>query len=256
MISLGYACFIDLMSAVLILLRHCPFLTGDTALHGASWSEKTRLLSALSGRRFALATLLLLIAGCAAPPKVPSSRTALDTQGLEYKSADIRIQLVGVRGAGEEGALVKDPGWLEYVLAVENSGRQPLTVQNVKLLSPEGRYLDSAASYEQVTLPPDAATEIAGRAATSGAGIAAGQVVPFGGAIVGLISSAATATSAESEASAKREFNRRKLKGVELAPAGRMTGSAYLPDVPGARALVVDYGYGGNSDRIEIPLPR
>jgi len=56
----------------------------------------------------------------------------------------------------------------------------PLTVKNVKLINVEGRYLESAAAHEQIIRPPDAAAEVAGDIATDAAGIAVGQVIPYG----------------------------------------------------------------------------
>ena len=204
--------------------------------------------------RIALAALILTIAGCAAPgaPKAPAPMPTATS--AHYTSADVRVRLVGVLRAGDEGTLVLDPGWREYILAVENTGTRPLTIHNVKLLTRAGRYFDSASTYEQIIVPPDTATEIAGTVATRAAGVAAGQVIPYGGSLVSIITSAVSASAAEKAAIAGRELNQRKLKEVELAPNGKVIGSAYLPYVSNARALVVDYGHGDDVERIEIPL--
>jgi len=91
-----------------------------------------------------------------------------------------------------------------------------------------------------------------GRVATRTSGAAAGQIVPFGGTIVGTISDAISASTAESRGNAKRAFERHKLKFVELEPAGKMTGSAFLPDLAAdeAPALVVSYGHGNQTKRL------
>jgi hypothetical protein len=175
---------------------------------------------------------------------------------VAYRSAEIRIQLLRILQAGDEAALVKDPGWLEYVLAIENTGRKPLTIRNVKLLNLDGRYLDSAASYDQITSSPDVPSEVAGHVARSAASVAAGQVIPYGGSVVAIISGVLSADAAENAASAGRDFEYRKLKTVELAPGGKATGSAFLPFVTNAKALVVDWSHGGKNNRTEIPLPR
>jgi hypothetical protein len=47
----------------------------------------------------------------------------------------------------------------------------------------------------------------------------------------------------------------RVLKNVELAPKGRVDGSAFLPNITRPKALVVDYILAGTTSRIEIPLP-
>jgi hypothetical protein len=198
--------------------------------------------------------IVLAMSGCVTPPASRDPGLAPRFEPSRYESADILIRLAGVLAAGSEGTLVEDPGWLEYVLAIENRGRGTLRVHNVKLLDRDGRYLDSAVSYEQIKVPPEAAAEIAGAVATRAAGAAAGQVIPYGGTIVGIISGAVSATGAESATKARREFELRRLKDVELAPAGSARGSAFLPKVTNARALAVDYGRGEELRRVEIPL--
>jgi hypothetical protein len=47
----------------------------------------------------------------------------------------------------------------------------------------------------------------------------------------------------------------RVLKNVELAPAGRVRGSAFLPAVANARELVLAYAQGGRVTRIQFPGP-
>jgi len=43
---------------------------------------------------------------------------------------------------------------------------------------------------------------------------------------------------------------------VELAPSGRMEGSVFLPRVPDAQALAVDFSYEGAARRVMLPVPR
>ncbi|MCG6863546.1 MAG: hypothetical protein LJE70_20150 [Chromatiaceae bacterium] len=202
--------------------------------------------------RFALALLALLAAGCTAATATREPRPVLDSEGADYSSADIRVRLVGALRAGDTGTLVQDPGWIEYILAIENTGSKPLTIHDVKLLNLDGRYLDSAVSYEQVDSPPDKAADVAGSLARSAAGAAAGQAIPYGGTIVGILSGALSASTAESRGRAKQELDQRKLKNVELAPGGSVTGSALLPHVTNPKSLVVDYGHGDVTERIEI----
>lgn len=177
-------------------------------------------------------------------------------KSVQHMSADIHIRLVGILSPGNKATLVLDPGWREYIIAVENRGKRPLTVQNVKLLTGAGRYLDSASSYGQIIVPPDTASEVAGTVATRAAGVAVGQVIPYGGSVVSIITSAVSASAAEDAAKAQREFEQRKLKNLELAPGGKVTGSAFLPQTATPRALVVDYDHRDEVERIEIPLPR
>jgi len=121
-------------------------------------------------------------------------------------------------------------------------------------LNLDGRYVDSASAYEQITAPPDVGAEVAGDVAEQAAGIAAGQIIPFDGTIFSVLSGAASASSAETKAQAKRVFMLRYLKNVELAPAGKVEGSAFLPNITRPKTLVVDYARDGTKNRIEIPL--
>jgi hypothetical protein len=54
---------------------------------------------------------------------------------------------------------------------------------------------------------------------------------------------------------AGRDFDLRKLKAVELAPAGRVFGIAFLPNILNPEAVVVDYVVGETTERVEISLP-
>ena len=94
------------------------------------------------------------------------------------------------------------------------------------------------------------ATDVARRSA----GIAAGQVIPYGGAIVGVLSGALMASTVQSAAKGRTEFALRRLKDVELALGGCITGSAFLPAVRNPTALVLDLGRGDGPERLELPL--
>jgi hypothetical protein len=198
---------------------------------------------------------LLLLAGCANPESGTTPPAARARGAVEHQTADLGIRLLGSVGPGVEGSLVRDPGWLEYLLEITNRGTRPLTVNNVKLLSGGGRYLDSAAGYDEITAPPHAASGLAEDIAVRSAGIAAGHIIPYGGTIVGIVSGAVSASEAEKEANARTDFLLRRLKEVELAPGGRIKGSAFLPRIRDPRALVLDWSRGEVARRIEIPLP-
>ncbi len=202
-----------------------------------------------------LLVLTLTVVGCAGP-KVSKAPSANSMAGpIRVKSADLAVALIRIAEQGNKGTLIEDPGWREYVIEIENLSTNDLTVQNVKLLNQDGRYVDSASAYEQITAPPDVGAELAGDVAETAAGMAAGQFIPYGGKIISVLSSAASASSAEAKANAKRAFMLRVLKNVELAPAGKVEGSAFLPNITKAKALVVDYVQDGTTNRIEIPLP-
>jgi hypothetical protein len=109
--------------------------------------------------------------------------------------------------------------------------------------------------HEQITAPPDVGAELAGDVAGQAAGMAAGQIIPFGGQIYGVLSGVVSASSAEGKANAKRTFALRVLKNIELAPAGKVERSAFLPNVTRAKVLVVSYAQEGTTHHFEIPLP-
>jgi hypothetical protein len=202
-----------------------------------------------------LLVLTLAIAGCAGPEvsKAPSPNSMAGP--IRVQSADLAVALIRIAGQGNKETLIENSGWCEYVIEIENLSSNALTVQNVKLLNPDGRYVDSASAYEQITAPPDVGVELAGDIAQSAAGIAAGQIIPYGGTIISVLSSAASASSAGTKAHARRVFMLRVLKNVELAPAGKVEGSAFLPNITRPKALVIDYAQDGTPNRIEIPLP-
>ena len=202
-----------------------------------------------------LLVLTLTVAGCAEPKvsKAPSTNSMAGP--IRVQSAGLAVALIRIAEKGDKETLIENPGWREYVIEIENLSTNALTVQNVKLLNQDGRYVDSASAYEQITAPPDVGVEIAGDVAQSAAGIAAGQIIPYGGTIFSVLFSAASASSAGTKTHAKRVFRLRVLKNVELAPAGKVEGSAFLPNITRPKALVVDYTQDGTTNRIEIPLP-
>jgi hypothetical protein len=144
--------------------------------------------------------------------------------------------------------------YIIVVIEIENISTNALTVQNVKLLNQDGVYVDSASAYAHIIALPDVGAEMAGDVAEKAAGMAAGQIIPFGGQIFSVLSSAVSASAAEAKANAKHAFELRVLKNVELAPAGKVERSAFLPIVARGKVLVVDYSQDGTTNRIEIPL--
>jgi hypothetical protein len=171
------------------------------------------------------------------------------------QSAELAVTLRAIFGQIDKKNRVEEFGWREYVIDIENISRKHLTVQNVKLLRQDGSYVNSATTYEQITAPPDVQAELTGDIAETAASIAVGQVIPFGGQIVSIFSNAASGSSAQTEAKAKHAFLLRVLKNVELAPAGKVERSAFLPHITKIKALVVDYAQEGTNYRIDLPLP-
>lgn len=198
--------------------------------------------------------LTFVVSSCAGS-KAPSPDRVTLTGPIRMQTADLAVTLVRIAGQGNKETLVGDPGWREYRIEIENLSTNSLTVRNVKLLDQDGVYTDSASAYEQLIAPPNAGTELASDVAATAAGVAAGQIIPFGGQIFSVVSGAVSTSSAGARANAKRAFGLRVLKNVELAPAGKVERSAFLPDITGAKALVVDYAQDGATGRIEVALP-
>jgi hypothetical protein len=196
--------------------------------------------------------LALTAAGCAGPKESSANSMA---GPIRVKSAGLALALIRIAEQGDKETLVEDPSWREYVIEIENISTNALTVQNVKLLSQDGGYVDSASAYEQITAPPNVGAELASDVAETAAGMAAGQIIPFGGQIFSVLSHTVSASSADAKANAKHAFVLRVLKNVELAPAGKVERSAFLPNITKAKVLVLDYAQDGTTYRIEIPLP-
>jgi hypothetical protein len=203
-----------------------------------------------------LAAVTLLGVGCAARPISDGTSRTSTSLGVGYESRNLKLRLLDVLDADDSGALVIERGWREYLIEAENVGDSPLIVQDVKLLNREGRYLSSAASFQEISATADAGEQIAEDVARRSAAIAAGQVIPYGGAIVGVLSGALSASRSQSEAEARHSFTLRRIKNVELAPGGRISGSAFLPDIDDASALIIDWTIAGQTERIELPLRR
>ena len=171
-----------------------------------------------------------------------------------FENADVAIDVRAVLADGHEQTLVKDEGWVEFVIALANPGSATITVRDVKLLDTDGRYQNSASSYAEITAPPHLGAEVAGTVARTGSGLVLGSFIPFGGALSSLFWGVTSAFGAEGRGNAQRAFRMRVLKNVEFAPGGSTSGSAFLPNISNAMALVVDYSADGRDERIELPF--
>jgi hypothetical protein len=201
-------------------------------------------------------TLLFMIClGCAGREVVPVAVQPIEKkEPICSDTAKERICLKGILKMGNPQTLVKDPGWCEYLFEIENSDVASFTIHNVKLLINTGRYIDSAATYEEIIKPPDVPAEVAGDIAKDAAGIAIGQLIPFGGFLVKAFSNAASASKAAAQGNARQDFSLRVFKNVELAPGGKIDGSAFFPNIFDARSVNLDLSLGGVFTRIEIPV--
>ncbi len=215
----------------------------------------------MRAKSWTAATLGALVAVLGAPACGNSTRSTLDASAeirtpsvAPFENADVAITLNGVLGVGHPQTLVQDEGWGEFVLSISNRSAGALIVRDVNLLNTNGRYQKSASRYAEITAPPDVGVEVAGDVAKTGSGLVLGSFIPFGGLLSSVVWGAASASTAEDQAKAERAFNLRVLKAVELAPNGKIIGSAFLPNITNAVALVVDYTANDASERVELQL--
>jgi hypothetical protein len=202
---------------------------------------------------------LLLIAGpllgCAAQSPPDAASTPPTAAPVEILSDELAVRLVAILDQAAPGTLVDAPGWQDYRIDITNLADQPTVIRTVKLRDSSGRYVPAANDVAELSAPPDLATRVAGDVALRGVGIAAGQAIPYGGSIVGLLTSAARANAQQERAQRRRRFMLSNLREVELAPGAQFTGNAYLPAVQSPAALVIEWRQlDGETHRIELPL--
>jgi hypothetical protein len=82
-----------------------------------------------------LLVLAMTVVGCAGPEASKAPSTTSMAGPIRVKSADLAAALIRIAEQGSKGTLIEDPGWLEYVIEIENLSTKTLTVQNVKLLN-------------------------------------------------------------------------------------------------------------------------
>jgi hypothetical protein len=204
-------------------------------------------------------TLLLIAApllGCATQSPSRSATAPPGAAPIEIRTDQLAIRLRAMLAQDDSSTLVRAPGWRDYRIEITNLADQPTTIRTVKLRDAQGRYFAAASDITELSAPPDTATQVAGDVALRGVSIAAGQAIPYGGSIVGILSSAARANAQHEQAERRRQFNLRNLRDVELAPGAKFAGSAYLPDIAGPKALAIDWQpLDGEIQRVELPLP-
>ncbi len=207
-------------------------------------------------RALGLTLLATVLLGCAGPaPTRPAASTPTPTQA-EVTTETVAVRLRAILTKDAPGTLVRAPGWRDYRLDITNLADQPVKIRGVMLRDAAGRYFEAADDSAALSAPPDVATQVAGDVALRGVGIAAGEAIPYGGSIVGILSRAAGANAQQAQAERRQWFKLRNLGNLELAPGARFSGSAYLPDIPQPAALAIDLEpFDGKAQRIELPLP-
>ncbi len=189
------------------------------------------------------------VLGCARVDTRGSGPVASAFRPVEAEVSGLWLRLIHLHpdrsGEGvREGTREVVGGWLLGEFQLENRGKQPILLSGVKLLTAGGRYLKPAASYDEVLAPPGTGEQVAGTIATSAAGVAAGQVIPFGGVLVHTLTGIARGSNTEARALEEQRFRLRQMLGAELAPGGRMEASVYFPFVDSPQAVVIEVTQG------------
>ncbi len=241
-------------------------LADDDILLIKHWDERTTMrrpniaTTACSRRVFlglVAAALIAALPGCTDSTAVRPAQTPTPSPsaGAELVTRQLSVRVLDVLTAGSPGTVVQAPGWRDYRIEITNRSDQPLMIHAVKVRGSEGRWFAGAEDVSDLDAPPDVAAQVAGDIAARGAGIAAGQVIPYGGTVVGLLSGAARANARQEQASRDRRFQMQHLSNIELAAGARWIGSAYLPDIQAPEALAIDWHLlGGTVQRVELPL--
>ena len=190
--------------------------------------------------------------------------------GNEFVEVSLRHIIV----SGGPASWVKQAGWDEYIFEVRNLSTDPVTIENIQLIDPTGRYLENSLQPEQLerlseTLLQDyrdAGIAVAiGAAPTvvAGAGVAAGSLGAAAGAAVlapvavvaaPLVYFSNRQARQEDKERIEAEFMQRRITRVTISGNGTVRGSAFFPIVPNPRALVFDYRQGSDTGVFELSL--
>ena len=209
----------------------------------------SRMLSRLP---LSLLLVAFIVAGCATPGQPPGGGTERRFPPVSTEVNGLEVTLTRMMPTV---AHQPEAGWWEYELSLANRGQTPVAVGGVKLLTASGRYLQPARSFGETQAAPPVGASVAGDVATGAAGIAAGQVVPYGGLVVTAISSLVRESGDESRTGSEQRFRLRHVPGVELAPGGRMVGSVFFPATGDARSLEIEISRQGKVRSASLPLP-
>lgn len=170
-------------------------------------------------------------------------------------AAGLRVSLLEI--AAPTGREI-DRGWRAYRLLLEHPGPGMVRISNVRLQTSAGQLVAPAGSHAELQARPERpagrAQDLGGQVATRAAGIAAGQVLPFGGLMVQALSGVGTAAMAEAGVRAERAFRQHSVEGLELAPGARTEGQVWFPAEITPVALVLVVTEGADWEHLSLPL--
>lgn len=194
---------------------------------------------------------------------------------VHFPPAPLEANLASVITDGAPGSWKREAFWDEYVVALHNTGEQPLEVASVTLVDFAGtsratgddpwaleresktlerKYQDSGMAFARIAAP---------RILLTGA-----EPVVIAGAGIGAAGAAAAATATavalpvygltiwginrHHKSAIKAEFNRRRLPlPLSLAPGETRTGSLFFPMIPNPRSIDVNWSTGsGTGDSV------
>jgi len=213
--------------------------------------------------------LVLLTSACASPPDasrpghgsvvggapLAAPMTTADSPPTTTEAGGLRVSLLGV---STPNARDIDRGWRSYQLLLENRSTGILRISSVRLQTAAGLLMAPAAAHAELQAPPAAAPsrtqDLGEQVAARAAGIAAGQVIPYGGLLVQALTGVGSAAAAETRDRAERTFRQQRAEGLELAPGGRAKGESWVPAEVAPVALVLVVTEGADWRHLSLPL--
>jgi hypothetical protein len=206
--------------------------------------------------------------------KTPPAR-ALNVQ---FPPAPLDSSLASVVTDGGPGSWKREAFWDEYVVALHNTGDQPLQISSASLVDFEGvprsagtdpwalereskslerKYRDSGVAFARVAAPrvlvSTAEPVVVANAGIGAAGAAAAATATA--VALPVYGLASWGLNRHQKAAIKAEFGRRRLPlPLSLAPGETRTGSLFFPMVPNPRSLNLDWSNDSGSGDSALAL--
>jgi hypothetical protein len=197
---------------------------------------------------------------------------------VHFPPAPLEASLASVITDGAPGSWKREAFWDEYVVALHNTGEQPLEVASLSLVDFAGtsrapgddpwaleresktlerKYQDSGMAFARIAVPrillATAEPVVIASAGIGAAGAAAAATATavalpvYGLTIWGI--------NRHHKSAIKAEFNRRRLPlPLSLAPGETRTGSLFFPMIPNPRSIDLNWSTESGTDDSVLPL--
>ena len=223
---------------------------------------------------------LCVVAGCVSGNYRFASKDTPPARALNvhFPPAALEANLASVITDGAPGSWKREAFWDEYVVALHNTGEQPLEVASVTLVDFAGtsratgddpwaleresktlarKYQDSGMAFARMAAPrillAGAEPVVIAGAGIGAAGAAAAATVTavalpvYGLTILGI--------NRHHKSAIKAEFNRRRLPlPLSLAPGETRTGSLFFPMIPNPRSIDLHWSTESGTGGAVLPL--